>query len=164
MLLFLVFLKWLIILLSLSGEITSSSLFAYFQKMIHVYWKVNGQSQKMHSGCCSSFRRYEWVNREWPIRNREIITLTWCSSYRVLQICTPGTVLYTTMYPFFGHCRNTYPASVRMYPAFSSIGIGIAWHNFQLHYVWETISLVYYIFFTTVWNETEVFLFFRVNI
>ena len=60
------------------------------------------------------------------------IKLNWSLSYRVLQICTPGTELYTRIYPYFGHCRNMYPASVRMYPAFSSIGIEITWHNFQL--------------------------------
>ena len=37
----------------------------------NVCWIINGQP---HTGWCSPFRIYEWVNREWPIRIWEIIT------------------------------------------------------------------------------------------
>ena len=76
---------------------------------------------------------------------KEIMTLNWSLSYRVLQICTPGTELYTRMYPYFGHCRNMYPASVRMYPAFSSIGSSFSSEStFKEAYVLFTFRLSVY--------------------
>ena len=57
-----------------------------------------------------------WTKKLQVSVGKDLLTLNWSLSYRILQICTPGTELYTRMYPFFGHCRNMYPALIVVYP------------------------------------------------
>ena len=54
----------------------------------NIWCKVKRQSRNMHSGCCSHFKRYVWINFEWPIWILKITNWSLCLRLKLYGILT----------------------------------------------------------------------------